>query len=201
MIGPLALSAASAVEDQPQGVSVLSSRAFEVLTLTGAYLAQIPPTAEALPAPYVIGTEAQNPVLRQHLADEEAWTGLLPHLDRLAGQGMHPLHIAQRLALPLNAFREAYNALPAVRLAMTAMARMIDLASATVVRNAEEETTAAIFLLKTRGFFETTKKSDPAPAVHINVGGPAALDLSAIASMRERQEELTRIVDYDSLLD
>jgi hypothetical protein len=51
------------------------------------------------------------------------------------------------------------------------------------------------------GFFETTKKSDPAPAVQINVGGPAtaALDLSAITVMRERMAAIIDEVDFEAL--
>jgi hypothetical protein len=183
-----------------QGPGMLSPEAFEELTLAGSYLAQMPEDAP-LPRTYKIAAGMADTGLREALADPQGYWGLLPHVERLAAQGMSLRQIAERLGLSQGALREAWIFLPEVRLALTGgRARGIDDASRTIALNIDKgDTASAVFLLKTKGDY-VPASTKQAPAVVVSIGAqPAMVTFAAIEDIRDRMAALADEVDYAAL--
>jgi hypothetical protein len=179
---------------------MLSPEAFEELTLAGAYLAQLLEDAP-LPRTYEIAAGMAEPALQVALADPQGYWGLLPHVERLAAQGMSLRQIAERLGLSQGAFREAWIFLPEVRLALTGgRARGIDDASRAIAINIDKgDTASAVFMLKTKGDYVPASNKQ-APAVVVNIGPqPALVTFAAIEDIRDRMAALADEVDYADL--
>jgi hypothetical protein len=181
------------------GPAALSKPSYAALSLLGRALADHPPGAP-LPPSYELHRALTAKVAFAPRAPHR-YRGLLPHVARLARQGMTPQQIADRLALPQHAMREALIVLPEFRAAIVGgLAEGVDAASTSIADNIQaHETSAAAFLLKTKGGFNVPKDYGT-PAVVVNIGQqPASVDASSIADLKERQSTLLDDVEWSEV--
>jgi hypothetical protein len=123
-----------------------------------------------------------------------AYQSLLPHVERMAKQGMSLRHIAARLGVALFALEEACKLFPDVAVALSGgLARGIDEQSEALYRaGVRGDVGAAKFFLQTKGDFVP---ASTAPQVIVNIGEQkASVTTIAIESMAERQKAL---LEYD----
>lgn len=137
------------------------------------------------------------PLVDPEIGNEFAYRGLLPHVERMAQQGMDHDFIADRLGIPRGVFKEAMIFLPDFAIALRGgLARGVDEASWNLSMSSRRgDTSATKFILQTRGNYSAPKGN--APSVIVNIGSErATVDLSSIDAMKQRQETLLDDVEY-----
>lgn len=152
-------------------------------------LAELRESERGLPAPYT----------RALAVPRHALTDFLPHLDRMAAQGMELIHIAARLGLSTRVLNDFAERFADVKLALTGgFARGIDEMSGALYRAgvAEGAVGAQTFYLRTKANYRDQKESGP--AVVVNVGtAPAPITIEHAADLSERQRALLTAEEGD----
>lgn len=131
-----------------------------------------------LPAPWVEAMlRTPRHPLRKHL----------PHIERMAAQGMEPPQIAARLNVPLAVLEAAALEFEDVRVAFTGgRARGVDTASRAILKASERgDVGAAKFLLQSKGGFAPTSRQEAPPPLASS--GPAPIDMGDITRRLDDQ--------------
>jgi hypothetical protein len=149
-----------------QGPGCLSESARIMLGSLGAHLSGLG-EGEPLPIPYRIMLQAV--LVEPDGSNEHLYMGLLPHIERLAAQGMTTDQIADRLGIAREIFREAVIFLPDfVQALKGGLARGIDEASASLAASSRKgDTSATKFILQTKGGYHTAKGGQATVVVNI----------------------------------
>ena len=153
----------------------------EERVLVRARLAELRESERGLPPAYSLAHEERH-----------ALTQYLPHIERMAAQGMHPEQMAYRLGLSPWVFFDAIKHFSDLRLAVTGgAARGVDEQSAALYRAGvvHGQVAAQTFHLRTRGGFREPKEQ--APSVVVNIGTEASpRTVQHAGTLAERQRAL-----------
>jgi hypothetical protein len=151
-------------------------------------------TSRHLPKTYEIVQAANRENDPNNPFNSHAYQSLLPHVERMAKQGMSLRHIAARLGVALFALQEAVQLFPDVAAALSGgLARGIDEQSESLyAAGIKGDVGASKFYLQTKGDFVP---ASTAPQVTVNIGDQkASVTTFAIESMADRQRAL---LEYD----